>query len=1167
MAQQQAPLREQALKVISDGKDFLEKTAGELPVIHTYEQNLIDILGEEVALTPTGINKSFKQIIEFDDYYKPKGISEEDAVILKNTMRILFDNSYKKVLDVESGEEDGSYTLKTFPPCDEKQKELVLQSLIYRKNRLLGQLQQLGIKPYEDIRKNLRRLNEKDKELQGKETLTARQYLVHFYKLQKFINDYNTHTLCTSTDDKAFKGIKVDLDDDKIRELLKQYVFFILQGQHPLEAFKKTDPTSSQFIARLAKKPLGEQFPTFMKKYKEQKFPIPEPIVRILESTDLAPGAMKAAIDQEVLVQTQEIIKYIKTILPSTHPFYKRFPKLEQEKDLQAILDELLKLLKDCEVNGQLLQKEKTDLEIRIKTLTQARDAAEKKMRDIEAIFNLQQGKEAEMEQLKKNVEELRVEKDKVVGELTGQITAARQQKDAITAQINAQKTADDATIARLEQENTAATATIVDLRQEVQQLQQLHQTDVTGLDTLRKQLAQATAQRDQSDAARIAAEEAAKKAAEDAQTRIVAKQTELDQAQAAAAAATTSMADLQRQLNEATSLLQTKEQEILAAKKETEKAQTDFTQGKKSEEQLKQEITRLQQQLQDTTEGLSEVQELQQELQEVQRQNADLQSQVKACKENEAKFTTNVNALKNKIDELTKNVQTKQEELNALAEKVQGLTTVINDQREQLKVQQTDAIQREKEHQRSQQAMRDSLESERKKAADAVAQQNKLKDMYDASIEEEKNKYDASLKEFKEEYDVEIKAAHENLDAAVAKQAEENRVYRDKLDQVVAQKDAALAKQTEEIRKRDQIVQQKDAELAQIKQQRNAAVAQKDAELGQIKQERDAAVALSKEKQALEQAVLAIASGQTDIPQVSEQQTQSALVSILQKLKTPLKSTDPLAALKEQKKESSSSMQCYYVFLLSFLWQNNFPTLMTEEAKSSKNLLQNTLYSHPEEFFIYKFFYSIFRQGPDPSVKGRDLGDPHDGLLNTLTREMKNKDTVTKVFKNPVDVMREYFSIIQLLSKILMTPYFDDTTIPVQLSPIQLICLKKLIEQVEYLNGIYAAELNASKQWVQNLEEDRQSSTTASSSSQRESVTISSFTESFLKRRQPKLDTDFFNRRIVIEGDSVNIGTTGNISYPVLFYCFLMLLRDYLNTIENTDKACRLPTFLQIKK
>jgi hypothetical protein len=63
----------------------------------SFQYNLISILGENVALTPTGLAPSETTIVEFDRYYIPPDISGNEALLLKNTMREVFQNKLKKV--------------------------------------------------------------------------------------------------------------------------------------------------------------------------------------------------------------------------------------------------------------------------------------------------------------------------------------------------------------------------------------------------------------------------------------------------------------------------------------------------------------------------------------------------------------------------------------------------------------------------------------------------------------------------------------------------------------------------------------------------------------------------------------------------------------------------------------------------------------------------------------------------------------------------------------------------------------------------------------------------------------------------------------------------------------------------------------------------------------
>lgn len=865
--QKQAPIKEKAIEYAKGAQEFVKSVADKLPELKTYEQNLINILGEEVAFAPTGINKSFKQIVEFDDYYKPAGISDDDFIILKNTMRILFENRFRKILDVETGdEEEGIYVLEHFPPCDEHEKELVLKSLIHRKNLLLGQLKQLGIKSYEEIRQELRLITEKDRELQGKESLTSRQYLLHYYHLQKFIDAYNTYAKCVSTDEKAYKGVKIDLDDDKIRELLKQYVFFILQGKNPLEDFKKTDPTSSQFIARLAKKPLGEKFPTFMDKYKKEQFPIPEPIAKILDSTELSPGAMKAAVDQQIIVRIKEIVKFINNLIPPNHPFRKRFPDLDKVTDLKAVLDELWKLLRDCEENQKTLQtqllKQKEDLENRIKTCEQGKAALEiqkrkyeQDIRNLQGLLSFHTNQEAKIVDLNNQITALNEtvkQRQEQINKLNADIANLRQQQTLLQTRIDEltrenqaltqQVTDKDNTITQLRQDIATRDGTITQLTQEGQtkdntitRLTQEGQTKQTTIEALQREVeqlrnivnAEIEPLRKQLDEARdrITAAETAKQAAEEARQKIqddfTSQQAELRQAQSDLQTQITKVntcegekAEIQRLLNEATSALASKEKELLDAKKETTATKAQLTTGTTTVAALQEQITKLNQDIQQgltNQEALeNQVNTLKQQLLEQQTKNQELEAQVKACKDNEQILSQGTDAIRQKVTDLSTQLGTLQGERDAARSDVQRLQTEI----ERMKVALNDA----QEQMKKQGITIQDLTSQIKIKNVKIEAEGRRANEAEQRVEEEEQKR-IEIQQSKDKIVEELSTIHKRSIEEMQAMHDETRA---ELEEALKQRDEAIdsaTKAKEEKRKCDEALKQLQGQLSSVSQ------------------------------------------------------------------------------------------------------------------------------------------------------------------------------------------------------------------------------------------------------------------------------------------------------------------------------------------------------------
>jgi hypothetical protein len=70
-------------------------------------------------------------------------------------MRRLFDGTRKAVADPDTGEDSDTFVKEPLPPCSEKEKYLVLDSLLHRKRVLFQQLYNQGILTPDEIKKKI----------------------------------------------------------------------------------------------------------------------------------------------------------------------------------------------------------------------------------------------------------------------------------------------------------------------------------------------------------------------------------------------------------------------------------------------------------------------------------------------------------------------------------------------------------------------------------------------------------------------------------------------------------------------------------------------------------------------------------------------------------------------------------------------------------------------------------------------------------------------------------------------------------------------------------------------------------------------------------------------------------------------------------------------------
>jgi chaperonin cofactor prefoldin len=262
----------------------------------------------------------------------------------------------------------------------------------------------------------------KDESLEGRETLLVREHLLHLLRLEQFIRSYVENQQCINLEDIVYGALQLNLDDEQMRELLKQFVFFLLQSNHPLKDYTKIHPTAPAFVSRLQKNLLKDKFPVFLQTYRDNAFPIPPTIAIVLEATNLDPEAMRqqlfAAIKQERKRIYKKVYEHLRRNLREDDPFWKRFEGMRQLPDPTSLVDELLTQYQGAINNKEELETQKRDLERRLDTCTKAQEALQRQKAEIDARVSALEG-------------ELRGKAG-----IEAQLTALREQKAAVDAQL-----------------------------------------------------------------------------------------------------------------------------------------------------------------------------------------------------------------------------------------------------------------------------------------------------------------------------------------------------------------------------------------------------------------------------------------------------------------------------------------------------------------------------------------------------------------------------------------------------------------------------------------------------------------------------------------------------------------------------------------------------------
>ncbi len=1113
----------------------------------SFQYNLITILGENVALTPTGLAPSETSIVEFDRYYIPPDISGNDALLLKNTMREVFQNKLKKVVNTDSGEELDDKVIQAFPPCGEEEKALVLKSLVHRKAVLEQQLFNIGIKTPEELRAKINEMvtTKKNEPLQGQDSMLARQLLVHYLRLKRFINTYNEQQFCIYLEDIAYGELQQDLTDEKVVELLKQFVFFVLQSHHPLDDFKKSDPTAPAFVSRLERHPLKEKFDAFLESYTDNDLPIPPAIASVLEATELSPEAMEDEIQRRVKKCREDILKKIHSILPPTDTFWKR---VKNKDDLDSVLDALLQYPKDLLVEIKTLEAEKAALESKRNTADQAKlllenqkNALTKLVSDLQAQLTAEKGKDAQITTLTQ-------ERDDAIKQLTarqGELDTLRRQCDERVRALEGRIQASQAQIGTLTTDMTA-------LRAENDKLKGIADQAQTDMRGLQQQLDQQKALVAEKEAARLTAEKVAKASANELAEKVrelatargdVTTQGELIKAK------DDDIGSLRKQIKDQEKAAAAVQQELNAKKEEL----------RKLNEQLgltKQEVLALQDKIQTLAQAQTDSKD--QEAKD-KAERINLRAPLEAAARQAAELEIAVGAAKKEADELKLSAKGSTAGMAKLTADLEA----ANAAKGQAVQERDNAIARIKQLEI---ALADSQE-EAKKQTGLVGEKNSLLQAKEAAL-----------------------TAKANEEATQRKRAETAEA---KVEEVEAAKDALESSIGEQLAAAQTSLTQKfQGELAKAKEEFDAALAAQQSDLG------SAAGKAKEAHQMLRDVVLAVASDKStpeSIAALGEVPEKGALDTIVSRLAAAAKPSGPLALAAERKAESS--MQCYFVLFTTFLFQSNFPSMILNATTSP---------DYQQEKQISNIFNSIFTTGPDPADPTgiKRLGDTKMGLY------AKNKAVDQKV-----PLIKEYFRVIQTLAKALEADdkkYLEFSKDATQQAK-SIKYTKELLNQVDEIAKLYTgkflgnspqpkpstefqekalasiystmnenerANYNAKREAllagkeklspedIQKLMSEfvGETATAATSATAAASKTMT-FAENitkYLQQHQDAINEVILDKYITADATGIKIAKEGTVNYAILFYCFLMLMRDYLISIENTGEQCQLPAFLK---
>jgi predicted nucleic acid-binding Zn-ribbon protein len=324
------------------------------------EPQIVNILGEQVAFEPTGLSPSEKAIVQFDQKYKYPDMSDAEALVLKKLFRTLFSGSSAFLPAKQSPS----------PPCSDKEKAILLHSLEHRFASLRNEL-------------IVERKSQSD-------SLRLRQIMDHLERLKQYIDFMRTTTSCQELQEDILAESLGDLTDEQIQQLLKQFVFFLLQGQHPLPAFTGRDPNPKGFVARLERKPITD-FDVFLDQYKQKKYPIAPLLSKVLEGTGLDLEAVQSQINAAVENKLKSILVLISDVIDRSDPFWKNLDRNNLEAVVQRLLETIESLksdLEECEKDYQNVEGAMIDLHNQKDQLEQEKEALQQKLQILEFEFN-----------------------------------------------------------------------------------------------------------------------------------------------------------------------------------------------------------------------------------------------------------------------------------------------------------------------------------------------------------------------------------------------------------------------------------------------------------------------------------------------------------------------------------------------------------------------------------------------------------------------------------------------------------------------------------------------------------------------------------------------------------------------------------------------------------
>lgn len=1128
-----------------------------------FEFQVISIVGEQVSLVPTGLSPGETAIVEFDTYYVPDGMSDETKAKLRKAMKHIFSRVQKDVTDKASGLETDTQTRDPIPPCDQEEKDLVLQSLLHRKTVLQQQLFKMDALLFpEQLKSKILALEQQGKlesMLRGKEqtplrrdqTLLEITHLEHWRRLDKFLKEFEANPACVNLEGVTDADIVLDLNDETVKELLKQFVFFLLQGSHPLPDYLKTDPTSSAFVSRLQKKPLGDKFPPFLDAYKAKRYPIPPAISKVLEATDLDPQSMSTEVKRLVEEERKKILQHIHRMIPSTDPFW---TIVKDPNDLPQIFDLLYEWIQGAEEERTRLESDLAEAIRKAKACEQAKAALLADQARMKAQI-------AELEERLKSLEASDEEKATLIATLQAEekdadvdLKRKLEDLDQQLKECNEEKAALLAQVDRLTFENQDLMQEIYKQRNQLEDLEDLKTAAEANVVKLRQDHAAAIAVEQARTAEKEAAREAAVNAAEDATSRLAVKTTELATTRASLEAANKLVVDKDATIGELQKQLA--EQEAVVAKlREDLKAKTEESAS------LATQLAAAQTRVRQLMEALDEIQAMADEIKQVGREVVkDLQEANAEIDRLKAELA----AEQTTIQDVEIALKKCEEEKKALAQSADGATTSTAQLQGKLRAAEEEraAAQAKVQQQEADvKRLKDQLaeETRRRQSAETQSAQDKA-----ASLE--KNAKIQALEGDLASKDAGVGAASQRAASAEAKVKQ----MEGQLTKTVTEADARITKTKQELEAQfQQALKATQDEFQQtLRQQKNDLTTKlTEAASTQVKAAKEESEAAFEAQKKQYQKALSTVKAIGDWIQSGEESDLDAAITTdastpekpaLDAIVERLQTSDTTPSSPTGISVDSTVNSCYLVFLESYLWKIAFPPPPSPHPEPGSPGFQD----YKRKKLVHDLLIAVFDGGrkPSPEMWATSTAAAassytfRSGVYSAITTASSGAKTKAEFgghLQEQRTIVRRVLSILGKLARAIES----GTEGPVSgLDSLDQVYLR-------YILGNFRTFLTEYK-------EAYSEPPTFDAETQFPDVARGFFTSQF-----PSVSPDLLSRGIRQEATGVKVVSAGRgagqggilLTYPVLFYSFLVVLRDYLNHIEGTvARTCPLPPFLK---